>query len=106
MARSTRRVILMKNMYTIWGRKRFLLSFPTLLSAEYSIPFYSTSNYQIPVSQREMEICKQAKLYAPPTRDLNILSSMQIVGVTGLSRLWAVKWAWQLFLEWAWQIFF
>jgi len=22
---------------------------------------------------------------------------MQIVGVTGLSRLWAVKWAWQTF---------
>jgi len=34
MARSTRLVILIKNIYTLWGRKRFLLpvtSFPTIL---------------------------------------------------------------------------
>jgi len=40
MARSTRLVILIKNIYTLWGRKRLLL----LLSYESSIPFYSTSN--------------------------------------------------------------
>jgi len=67
MARSTRLVILIKNIYTLWGRKRFLLPvtyFSTnlvypftlrvtgitnpsacyILSDESSIPFYSTSN--------------------------------------------------------------
>jgi len=69
MARSTRLVILIKNMYTLWGRKRFLLPvtyFPTnlvyplhstagtlpsacyILSDESSIPFYSTSNGPLP----------------------------------------------------------
>jgi len=41
-ARSTRLVILIKNIYTLWGRKRFLLTFT--LSDESSIPIYSTSN--------------------------------------------------------------
>jgi len=40
MARSTRLVILFKNIYTLWGRKRFLL--PD--SDESSVPFYFTSN--------------------------------------------------------------
>jgi len=42
MTRSTRLVILIKNIYTLWGRK-----FPSacyILSDESSIPFYSTSN--------------------------------------------------------------
>jgi len=40
MARSTRLVILIKNIYTLWGRKRFRY----ILSDESSIPVYSTSN--------------------------------------------------------------
>jgi len=59
MARSTRLMILIKNIFTLWGRKRFLLPvtyFPTnlvypftlrvtgMLFDESSIPFYSTSN--------------------------------------------------------------
>jgi len=38
--RSTRLVILIKNIYTLWGRKRFRY----ILSDKSSIPFYSTSN--------------------------------------------------------------
>jgi len=60
MARSTRVVILIKSIYTLWGRKRFILPVtycPTnlvypftlfcILSDEPSIPFYSTSNGNI-----------------------------------------------------------
>jgi len=36
-------MILIKNIYTLWGRKRFLLPV-TYFFDEYSIPFYSTSN--------------------------------------------------------------
>jgi len=42
-ASSTRLVILVKNIYTLWGRKRFLLP-GYILSHESSIPFYSRSN--------------------------------------------------------------
>jgi len=54
MARSKRLVILIKNMYTLWGQKRsriyILYGTETFLSACYilsdepSMPFYSTSN--------------------------------------------------------------
>jgi len=43
MARSTRLVILIKNIYTLWGRKR-LSSSCCILYGESSIAFYSTSN--------------------------------------------------------------
>jgi len=42
MARSTRLVMLIKNKYTLWGRKRFLL--PVTYFFEYNTPFSSTSD--------------------------------------------------------------
>jgi len=36
-------VIMIKNKYTLWGRKRFLLPV-TCFSPEYNLTFYSTSN--------------------------------------------------------------
>jgi len=44
MARSTELVILIKNIYTLRGQKRFLLPCTYILSDESSVPFYSTSN--------------------------------------------------------------
>jgi len=42
MTRSTRLVFLIKNIYTLWGRKR---SFCLLHTFRRTIPFYSTSNW-------------------------------------------------------------
>jgi len=46
LTRSTRLLVLIKNIYTFWGRKCFLL-----LSDESIIPFYSTSNGYNKVNQ-------------------------------------------------------
>jgi len=89
MARSTRLVILIKNIYTLWGRKRFLLPvtyFSTnlvypftlrvtgitnpsacyILSDESSIPFYSTSNgYKNGIKTRKNAIVEYSDYQIP-----------------------------------------
>jgi len=43
MTRSTQLVILIKNIYTLYGRILFIYSIFYILSNEYNIPFYSMS---------------------------------------------------------------
>jgi len=80
-ARSTRLVILIKNMYTLLGRKRFLIPvtyFPTKLIITRKNTIVEYLDCQIPVTQLmgpkgngDMQAAKR-DWNAPPTRDLNI----------------------------------
>jgi len=60
MARSTRLVILFKKMYTLWGRKRFLLHetyFSTNLVYHFKLTFFCTNIHSGPITHIYLRAC-------------------------------------------------
>jgi len=83
MARSTRLVIPIKNIYTLWGRERFLLPvtyFPTNLVYPFTLRVTGIKRKNAIVEYLDYQT-----------------SNMKIVGVTGFRGLLALKWAWKTF---------
>jgi len=91
MARSTR----LKNIYTLWGRKRFLLPvtyFPTNLVFFLLPVTYFPTNLVYPFTLRVTGIASACYI-------LSDESSIPFYSTSNGYNMWAFKWAWQTFFK-------